>query len=128
MTSFPFRGGGKSGRRYGKFSTNINLRIPQSVADELPRLGANTSDAVRAAISYALHPMKVDTTLAIKLVDSLPCGIRSGEGTCDKPAFAVHAVGWQHPLFAGHWVVLPVCKECARAAAAVYAQSPEQPD
>ena len=120
MNTYPYRGGGKRGRRYGRFSTNINLRIPQSVADELPRLGANTSDAARNAIDYALHPMRVDTTLAIKLVDSMPCGIRTGEGTCDKPAYAVHAVGWQHPVFAGHWVVLPVCEECVRTTAAVY--------
>ena len=122
MNTFPFRGGGKSGRRYGKFSTNINLRIPQSVADELPRLGGSTSDAVRNAIMYALHPMKLDTTLAIKLVDSLPCGICSGEGTCNKPAYAVYAVGWQHPMYTGYWVVLPVCEECTRAVAAVVYQ------
>ena len=120
MNTYPYRGGGKRGRRYGKFPTMIVIRIPQSVADELPRLGDNTSDAVRAAIQYALHPMRVDTTIAIKLVDDLPCGIRTGEGVCGKPAYFVNCVGWQHPVFAGHWVVLPVCKECARAAAQVY--------
>lgn len=66
-------------------------------------------------------------TVIVVLASPLPCSIRAGtpDGICGKPATIAHAWPqepsgpWPTP---GLWTVQPVCAECAKAAARVYAE------
>lgn len=112
---------GTPGRRWAVNEQRIVGYVPEEWVNELVRLGKSQSDAIRAAIDIALHPMEHESEM-IRLADPLPCGIRSDtpSGTCGKPAYVAHANRWRNPALPGHWVVLPVCRGCVMAAAKVY--------
>ncbi len=69
-----------------------------------------------------------DERRTIRLVDPLPCAIRTDDGLCGKPATVAHA--WLLHQAAdrsltryytpGLWQLQPVCESCALAAAKVY--------
>ena len=72
-----------------------------------------------------------DERRTIRLVDPLPCSIRTGDDElCSKPATVAHA--WQLREGAenvkyytpGLWGLQPVCESCAVAAAKVYGVAP----
>jgi len=65
-------------------------------------------------------------SLIIRLTDPLPCGILRAKGTCGKPAYVAHAR--PDKALEGQWLLLPVCKSCAFAAAAVYDPTTHDPD
>lgn len=112
---------GQVGRRWAAGVVRVVGYIPADLAKQLQAFGKNQSDAVRTAIDAALHPMDGDSDV-IRLADSLPCGIRADtpSGVCGKPATVAHVNPLRSPVLPGHYVVLPVCQECAAAAAAVY--------
>lgn len=112
---------GDTGRRWGVNGKRAVGYVPADWLNELVRFGKNQSDAVRVAIDIALHPMEHGSQL-VSLSDPLPCGIRSdtASGTCGKPAYIAHANLFRNPVLPGHWVLLPVCRDCALAAAKVY--------
>ncbi|MBA7671058.1 hypothetical protein ES703_79209 [subsurface metagenome] len=62
----------------------------------------------------------------IRLTDPLPCGILNAIDTCGKPAHVAHA--YEHEALVGYWMLLPVCKSCALAAAAVYDSNTHDPE
>lgn len=113
---------GSRGRTWAENTHTITGYIPPEWARELVRLqlGDNQSDTVRTAIDITLHPFEETRLYPIRLADSLPCGIRKGEGHCGKPATVAYVYSWRHPVYAGHYVLLPVCQECAGKAVEVY--------
>lgn len=110
---------GATGRRWARDTERVSSRIPPGWAKELVRLGNVQADAVRTAIDIGLHPFGPES-LIVELETALPCGIKANAGECGKPAFKAHAYPWRHPNYPGHWVLVPVCRECAAAAAKVY--------
>lgn len=106
---------GTPGRRWAEMERRVTGYVPGAWADELIRLGRNQSDAVRMAVDIALHPFEPVNLDPIRLTDPLECGIRTGDGNCGKPAYAAHVYRWRHPTYEGHYVLLPVCRECAEA-------------
>lgn len=113
-------GGGKRGRRWASVTERVTGYIPPEWADALVRLQLGSqSDTVRTAIDLALHPFEEGTQI-IRLTAPLPCGIRTFDATCGKPATVAYAYPWRHPVYPGHHVLLPVCQSCAEKAAAVY--------
>ena len=111
---------GTVGRRWAVNEQRVVSYIPPEWVNELIRLGKSQSDAVRAAIDVTLHPFESVDMNPIRLADSLPCGIRTADGHCEKPAYAAHVYKWRHPVYGGNYVLLPVCEECARVAAESY--------
>lgn len=67
-----------------------------------------------------------DERRTIRLVDPLPCSIRTGDEMCGKPATVAHAwrlrVGAENVKYytPGLWILQPVCEACSLAAAKVY--------
>lgn len=112
---------GTPGRRWAVNNLRVAVYLPSTWLNELIRFGKNQSDALRAAVDVALHPMEHESKL-IELADSLPCGIRAENpsGTCGKPAKFAHANRFRNPWLPGHWVLLPVCRDCALSVARVY--------
>lgn len=111
---------GARGRRWARGADHrVVGYIQPAWADELLRLGRNQADAVRTAIDVALHPFEPQTAV-ISLASPHPCGIRSGDGVCGQPAQVAYAYPWRHPVYPGHWVILPVCRDCAERAARTY--------
>jgi hypothetical protein len=71
--------------------------------------------------------MTLPSRRSIRLSESFPCGIVSGDTICGRPATAAYAdpvsmlPGYQQlGLTNGQWVLLPVCTDCAKAMWAVY--------
>lgn len=106
---------GAVGRRWAVNEQRVVGYVPTEWANELIRLGRSRSDAVRAAIDMALHPFEPVDIDSIRLTDSLPCGILTADGHCEKPAYAAHVYAWRHPIYGGHYVLLPQCKDCTMA-------------
>lgn len=113
---------GAKGRTWAENTHAVTGYIPPDWARELSRLGAGSSqsDAVRTAIDLALHPFGDDPPAIVVLSSSLPCGVQGGSGSCGEPATVACAYAWTHPVYAGHFVLLPVCPSCAREAARLY--------
>lgn len=113
---------GTRGRTWAENTHPITGYIPPEWAKELVRLqlGDSQSDTVRTAIDIALHPFEETRLDPIRLPDPLPCGIRTGDGNCGSLAYVAYVYPWRHPVHPGHFVILPVCRECAEKAAEVY--------
>ena len=66
-----------------------------------------------------------DERRTIRLVDPLPCSIRTEDGLCSKPATVAHAWQLRNNIGTpGIWFLQPVCESCALAAAKVYQVQP----
>ena len=57
----------------------------------------------------------------IRIDPPLPCNAKIGDTTCGQPARAA----WVDPILtgenAGQWLLLPICKDCAKTGTASYA-------
>jgi hypothetical protein len=58
--------------------------------------------------------MKTNST--IKITPPLPCGTQAGESLCGKPA----SVAYADPAGGGHYIILPICRDCALATMKLY--------
>lgn len=103
---------GAPGRRWARPAVRVTSSIPLEWAAEPAWLAHSQADATRIAIDRALHPFE-GAPIAIKLLTALPCGCRANVGQCGKPAFDAQAYAWRHPSYPGHWVIVPMCPECA---------------
>lgn len=112
---------GTPGRRWASNPKRVTGNIPEFWAGELVRFGNNESDAVRNAIDVALHPVEHESEI-ISLSSPLPCAIRANTptGICGKPAQHAHANRYRGTFLPGTWLIMPVCRECALAAAKQY--------
>jgi len=65
--------------------------------------------------------------IKLDLSTPLPCSVYHHErGICGLPAFAAYAYSVQSSppiVHDGQWIIQPICDECARKAAAVYAEN-----
>ena len=111
---------GATGRVWAENDTRVTGYVPASWADQLVRLGENQSDAVRIAVDVVLHPFEDAKIDPIRLADPLPCGIRTDKKNCTNPATVAYAYPWRHPTYPYHYVLLPVCRNCAEKAVQNY--------
>lgn len=73
----------------------------------------------------------------IRLIDPLPCSIIRGldrdDARCGQPAYAAHAISadalpayQQVGLMRSEWILMPICRECAKAGSALYPDGEEE--
>jgi hypothetical protein len=66
-----------------------------------------------------LKEMMFIDTVTLAIDPPLPCAVVTSGGTCNRPARVVHACRVSGPR-PGHWLIMPVCEECAEAGTALH--------
>jgi hypothetical protein len=54
----------------------------------------------------------VTDSVVLKIDPPLPCAVKDGSGTCDRPARTAYAYPARGPR-PGVWLIMPVCDRCA---------------